>query len=103
MWSAPRTSHRETSDDYTDELHRFGRWRVVLCRDALQFVLQVRVSGAEGDAGARWAGRAFCVTRAALLRLWQANTRDTGRALERLPERAPMLDLSSLRPTHETT
>lgn len=98
--NALSASDRETAEAYRGELHRLNRWRIALCRDSLQFILQTRVSGTEGDAGARWASRSFCTTRAAVLRLWQSSTGDGGEVLARLPERARMLDLSAWQAAH---
>ena len=79
MWSAPPQHRTAKPPTITRTSFTASAGGVSCCAGMLsKFVLQVRVSGAEGDAGARWAGRPFCVTRAALLRLWQANTRDTG-------------------------
>ena len=100
--SPARTSHRETSDDYRGELHRLGRWRVALCRDRPQFLLQRQRPG-KAAVGAAWDCVAYCVTLPALLRLWRRDTGDGGADLAHLPERAPMLDLGVWHPAHETT
>ena len=88
--------HRERGDDYRGELYRFGRWRVALCRDRLQYLLQRRRRPKSG-AGVAWDNLAYCVTRTALLRRWRLETGDGGEALERLPDRAPLLDLAEWR------
>lgn len=86
-------SHRESDDNYLGELHRLGRWRVALCRDRIQYLLQRQRPGKAG-VGAGWDSVSYCVTQAALLRLWRRDTGDGGEVLARLPERARMLDLA---------
>ncbi len=54
--TGPRSSHRERDDNYRGELYRLGRWRVIICADGLQFIVQKRVSGAGGSASARGRG-----------------------------------------------
>ena len=59
---------RETSDSYYGEIVRQGRYRVVICKDGIQWILQRQ----DKLAGARWRALAYCTTRIALLRLWTA-------------------------------
>lgn len=86
--------HRESSDAYRGELRRLGRWRVALCRDGIQYLLQRQRPGKAG-VGAAWDSVSYCVTLTALLRIWRRETGDAGQALMHLPERAPMLDQSA--------
>ena len=81
---APITDHRERSDRYAREILRQGSWRVALCRDGLQWILQRRRSGPKEGATAAWDSVGFCRSRAALIRLWRAYTGEDGAALERL-------------------
>ena len=65
-------------------------WRVIVCRDGIQWILQRR--GQERPAGARWEGRAYCRTREALVRLCRAysgpiSDPDANATIEALPER----------------
>lgn len=101
--SAPDTCRRESADDYRGELHRAGRWRVIICRDHIQFIIQSRVSSAEGGAGVRWKGCHYCTTREAILRLWRRDAGDSGEVMEQLPERAPLLHLDRWRVPAGTT
>ncbi|MBI1416848.1 MAG: hypothetical protein GC146_06450 [Limimaricola sp.] len=78
-------STHEAADDYEGVIHRRGQWRVAVCRHDLQWLLQRR-SGDGSMAGPRWRSVAFCRTRAALVRLWQAETGDEGKALASLPD-----------------
>ena len=40
------TSHQETSDAYERVLAASGGWRVIRCRDDIQFIIQKRRAGA---------------------------------------------------------
>lgn len=54
-------SHRERDDDYSAQVVRLNEgWRVILCRDGLQWILQQR-----GE-GAHWRAVRFCTTAAGL-------------------------------------
>lgn len=58
--------HHETADDYVGAIARLNAtWRVVLCRDGIQWILQRRKKG-----GGDWPWRAmhYCQTRKALIR-----------------------------------
>lgn len=92
--------HRESSDGYRGELHRMGRWRIALCRDGIQYLLQRQRPGKAGVAAA-WDSISYCTTRATLSRLWRRETGDAGEILARLPERAPKLDLSAWQAAHK--
>lgn len=78
---------REAAENYRGEVFRLGDWRVALCRNDLQWILQRRTRNGRPDAG-RWEAVGFCLTRAALVRLWQGATGDSGEDLAQLlPER----------------
>lgn len=79
--------HRESSDGFRGEIYRQGVWRVIVCKDNLQWVLQ-RFTRADSPSGGRWEGQSYFRTREAALRLWRARTGDDGDLLELiLPER----------------
>ena len=65
--------HREASDHYYREVYREGVWRVIVCRDAIQWILQRQTRKGSPD-GARWEAVSYCATRDALMRLWRAST-----------------------------
>ena len=66
--AAAGKASREAADDYAGEVARLSaRWRVIVCRDGIQWVLQQRDAGSHHTA--RWRGWAYCLTRAALIRL----------------------------------
>lgn len=74
--------HRETADRYRGEIFRKGRFRVILCRDGIQWILQRK----KGGAGARWQALGYFTTRKALTRLWTASTGEAAPEIARLPE-----------------
>ena len=85
---APRPDHlKESRDGYADVICRSGVWRVILCRDGLQWIIQ-RGGGSDRDDG--WAGRNYCTTRAALVRDWRNRTdMEPPPELLALPDRVP--------------
>ncbi len=67
-----KPSHRESDDNYARIVARLDDdWRVITCRDRLQWILQRRDGVRAGRA--RWAGVGYCRTRKALLRLCRAS------------------------------
>ena len=88
--NAPFTNQgdrREASDSYRGEIYRAGDWRVVVCRDAIQLILQRRTRAASPD-GARWEGLHYFRRRDTALRLWRTIAGGEGSALASLlPER----------------
>ena len=65
-------SHRESDDDYARVVARLDdRWRVIVCRDDLQWILQRRDGERAGRA--RWTGVGYFLTREALLRVSRAS------------------------------
>jgi hypothetical protein len=73
-------NHREASDSYRREVYRAGIWRVIVCKDGIQWILQRATRSGSTD-GARWEAVSFCTTRAALLRLWMACSGEEGAPL----------------------
>jgi hypothetical protein len=63
--------HRETSDRYLGEIHRQGQYRVILCKDGIQWIIQRQKSGP----GAAWRALSYRTSRDALLRLWASLNR----------------------------
>ncbi len=68
-----------------------NRWRVVLCKDGIQWVLQYRASSSETYAGARWIGRGYFRARNVLIRVCHEKAGDIKSTsisiLETLPNR----------------
>ena len=73
--------HHETSDTYWREFLRHERFRVIICKDNIQWILQRRKRGA----GARWAALSYCVTREALSHVWTAHLGDLAPEIDLLP------------------
>jgi hypothetical protein len=59
------------SDAAYPNLQLNNRWRVIVCRDGIQWVLQYR-NRAETVSRSDWRGRAYCRTREALIRCCRA-------------------------------
>ena len=74
-------SHKETDDRYHAEFVRHDRFRVVVCKDQIQWIVQRKKSGA----GGRWQALGYFLTRDALIRLWTALDCPVGRDLIELP------------------
>ncbi len=68
------------------ELFRFGRCRVAVCRDGLQWLFQ-RQRPAKEAVGAAWDTLGYCRSREALMRLHRAHTGTDAQELAALPER----------------
>ncbi len=66
-------SHRESADDYCRVIaHLSPSYRVIVCKDGIQWILQRRDGERHGRA--RWTGVSYCVTRDALIRLCRASS-----------------------------
>ncbi|WP_413717392.1 hypothetical protein [Silicimonas sp. MF1-12-2] len=67
----PTRSHHETSDAYGRVLAHLGtRHRVIVCKDAIQWILQARRGQRHGQP--RWEALHYCRTHDALVRLSHA-------------------------------
>ncbi|GLS29294.1 hypothetical protein SAMN04488498_11397 [Mesorhizobium albiziae] len=63
----PLVSHRKSDDDYQAVVAQINdRWRVIVCKDGIQWILQRRTR-AESPDGARWEGRSYLRSRNALI------------------------------------
>ena len=90
--STTRTAsrHHETADDYVGLVAQLSdRWRVITCRDHLQWILQKR--DAQRSGRPRWTGVRYFRTREALIRacrtLCESIDPGTMTTLLALPER----------------
>lgn len=82
----PGTDHRETSDGYRGVTINLGSFRVAVCRDGIQWMLQRRRPGFSG-VGTAWDTLGYCVTRKALIRLHRSHIGPEPQELRGLPER----------------
>jgi hypothetical protein len=65
----PNTTRRESDDGYTGVVARLNaRWRVITCRDGIQWILQYLLRVTERATGSDWRGRSYCRTRDGLHR-----------------------------------
>ena len=59
-------SHRERDDNYANVvIHINPRWRVIVCKDGIQWILQQR-SVAPSNTGT-WSGKSYSTTRSGLI------------------------------------
>ena len=64
--SSQPSSRRERDDDYGDVVvHLAPRWRVIICKDDIQFILQRR--SVEAPNTGTWSGQSYSLTRDALI------------------------------------
>ncbi len=63
-------SYRECDENYVFEHYKKGRYRIITCKDSIQWILQVR-SGKK-RAGARWRALGYFVERDSLIRASRA-------------------------------
>jgi len=82
----PRNDHRESADGYRGVLIDLGDYRVAICRDDLQWLLQRRRPGFAG-VGTAWDTVAFVTTRSALIRIHRSHTGRDAQELLTLAER----------------
>lgn len=62
-----RKGHREEADDYPALVAELNNdWRIIECRDGIQWILQRLAGMRHGQP--RWEGKGYCRTRQALLR-----------------------------------
>lgn len=67
-WAGDSVPIRETADNYPCVVARLNDdWRVITCRNGIQWVLQRR--GDRGSGPAQWKGVSYCQTREALKRV----------------------------------
>lgn len=63
---SPTSEKNESADNYRRVVSRLNaRWRVIECRDGIQWILQQGKSSGHGMA---WRGRSYCRTKAGLMR-----------------------------------
>lgn len=89
-------SHRESSEHYCRVIARAQRFRVVICKDTIQWIIQYRIGGAERGAGSRWRALSYHRSRSALIRLWQVKTKQpVPEEISNLPANIPAPNTSS--------
>jgi hypothetical protein len=82
---APRNITREIEDDYAKVVFQQEKWRVIECKDAIQWIIQR--CGNLSHAKPRWKPISYCTTRKALIRVWHTQTGEHSVVLDKLPER----------------
>lgn len=80
----PNQSHRERDDTYRDVILERGNWRVIRCKDGIQWIVQKRAPGCLRSDG--WRGVSFHLHRNSLIREWRKCSGWEGHELLVLPE-----------------
>ncbi|AXT27165.1 hypothetical protein D1823_11590 [Ruegeria sp. AD91A] len=80
-----RADHRETAENYSGELFRYGIYRVSVCRDGIQWLFQ-RQRPHFPAGGAAWDTLGYCVSKSGLTRLVRAHIGCDIPELDALPE-----------------
>ena len=88
-----KTDHRESSDNYHREIYRDGKFRIILCKDGIQWIAQ-RHKAAGKRAGGRWHSFGYYATKKGLMGLWTRSGAPVPPEIERLPKIARMMKLS---------
>ena len=79
-------SPRESDDHYHTVIFQIDGWRVIVCCDGIQWIIQRRRRS--GRRRVEWKSRAYLTTRDVLIREWRRHTGDDGAFLSAsLPER----------------
>lgn len=79
-------SNRETDHDYQNVIFEHGIWRVIACRDSLQWVIQRSKPDAGRRHGLAWRGLSYCTARSGLEIDWRRHTGFTAPELADFPE-----------------
>lgn len=85
----PKASRqREESDSYSSVAALLNQdWRVIVCRDGIQWILQRRAGMRHGQP--RWDSRSYCRTRSGLVRAIRENCEAPNLCRSRTVERLP--------------
>lgn len=87
--SCLRSCWSESSNDYSDEICRHvssaGEYRIIICRDGIQWILQHRAGAPGSPVSGRWKAVAYHTSRDGLKRRWQAATGTTSPEINGLP------------------
>ncbi len=86
----PDYSRWETHDQYRDVVVTDGVHRVILCRDAIQWIIQRR-RGTVRPGQSAWDALSYCTTKSALVRLSEPLFDGIPPELAALPERCNQL------------
>lgn len=77
--------HREGSDTYHGELFRREGFRVIVCKDGIQWIVQ-RITRDRSPRGGDWRPIGYCLTRAGVARVWAASGAPNASAIDALPD-----------------
>ncbi|MGR3545525.1 MAG: hypothetical protein ACU0DX_00230 [Roseovarius sp.] len=86
LTEARLSSPKESDDYYHTVIFQIDDWRVIVCRDGIQWIIQRRRRA--GRRRVEWKGRSYHTTRDVLIRDWRRHTGDAGTFLvASVPER----------------
>jgi hypothetical protein len=74
--NATPKNHRERDENYHGVIYLHVGWRVIVCRDGIQWIIQSKRNS--GRRLVEWKGRAYCTTRTGVIREWRRLTGDGG-------------------------
>lgn len=69
-------AHCEWANDYARAILRSDKYRIVVCKDGIQWIIQKRAGRRHGQP--RWEGLAYCRSRSVLKRVWTGLQADLG-------------------------
>ena len=72
--SVPGQSRCEGSEANYRVIALCGKYRIILCKDAIQWIIQRRIRGRARGAGARWKSLRYQTTKTVLIRDWHELT-----------------------------
>ncbi len=75
---------RESSENYHNIVLTSANYRVIVCRDNIQWIIQLR----RGKRGVkqRWISLRYCTTKSALVREWHSLIGQSHSLLDKLPD-----------------
>lgn len=81
-------SRRETHDNYAYEIVRVDRFRIISCKDNIQWIIQKQNSGTRSKDRITWKAISFHRSRSSLICVWRNKTKqDVPSEVLMLPER----------------
>ncbi|WP_377190645.1 hypothetical protein [Ruegeria meonggei] len=82
-----RKPRRETQDNYAHEIARVDRFRVISCKDNIQWIIQKQNSGARSKTRVMWKAISYHRNRNSLISVWRKKTKlDASSEVLALPE-----------------
>ena len=77
-------STSERDDNYHAVIHCDGNWRIIICKDRIQWIIQ---RGKKTGTERRWRGDSYITCKMALMRLWADKTGACDEYFTQLPDK----------------